>query len=123
MGTLIQFHKTVPSPRVLSRHLLWRIMADGKRSVISVPLLGIGYGIVSGGHALSADLILAVFQTNPGEALSYLKEQPLFFSGHFPYLESFAISILVISLFEENAESRTGSKAIHHFDSNGFYSL
>ena len=44
----------------------------------SVPLLGIGYGIVSGGHALSADLILAVFQTNPGEALSYLKEQPLF---------------------------------------------
>lgn len=40
----------------------------------SVPLLGIGYGIVSGGHALSADLILAVFQTNPGEALSYLKE-------------------------------------------------
>ena len=53
----------------------------------SVPLLGIGYGIVSGGHALSADLILAVFQTNPGEALSYLKEQPLFL-WHFPYLES-----------------------------------
>lgn len=33
-GLLIQFHKTAPSPRVLSRHLLWRIMADGKRSVI-----------------------------------------------------------------------------------------
>lgn len=63
----------------------------------SVPLLGIGYGIVSGGHALSADLILAVFQTNPGEALSYLKEQPLFLWA-LSLLGIFAISILVISL-------------------------
>lgn len=62
-----------------------------------VPLLGIGYGIVSGGHALSADLILAVFQTNPGEALSYLKEQPLFL-WTLSLLGIFAISILVISL-------------------------
>lgn len=63
----------------------------------SVPLLGIGYGIVSGGHALSADLILAVFQTNPGVALSYLKEQPLFLWA-LSLLGIFAISILVISL-------------------------
>lgn len=114
MGTLIQFHKTAPSPRVLSRHLLWRIMADGKRSVIrdwiwnrkwracpvgwshigSFPdksrrstVLPEGTAIISLGTFLTWNL-----------CHQYTRNQP----------------------FEENAESRTGSKAIHHFDSNGF---
>lgn len=85
----------------------------------SVPLLGIGYGIVSGGHALSADLILAVFQTNPGEALVLPEGTAIISLGTF-LTWNLCHQYTRNQPFEENAESRTGSKAIHHFDSNGF---
>jgi heptose-I-phosphate ethanolaminephosphotransferase len=42
-----------------------------------IPLLGLGYGFISGGNALSSDLVLAVFQTNPKEAIAFLEDQPL----------------------------------------------
>jgi len=44
-----------------------------------VPLLLWGYYIVSNGHLLAVDIILTLFQTNPGEAAAYLKSQRLFY--------------------------------------------
>lgn len=42
-----------------------------------LPLFLLGYFIVSGGHLLSTDIVLTLFQTNVNESLSYLKEQNL----------------------------------------------
>lgn len=42
-----------------------------------LPLLLLGYYGVSGGHLLSSDLVLTLFQTNLNESLSYLKDQNL----------------------------------------------
>ena len=84
----------------------------------SVPLLGIGYGIVSGGM--------------PCRLISYWQFSRQIQEKHCPTWRNshyFSGTFLTWNLchqytrnqpFEENAESRTGSKAIHHFDSNGF---
>lgn len=45
--------------------------------ILLVPLLLWGYFFVSGGHLLTSDIILTVFQTNFGEAVAYLKEQQM----------------------------------------------
>lgn len=42
-----------------------------------LPLLLLGYCGVSGGHLLSADIVLTLFQTNLNESVSYLKNQNL----------------------------------------------
>lgn len=42
-----------------------------------LPLLLLGYYGVSGGHLLSTDIVLTLFQTNLNESLSYLKDQNL----------------------------------------------
>ena len=39
------------------------------------PLLVIGYYVVSGGHMLSTNILLTLFQTNVGEVYAYLAEQ------------------------------------------------
>jgi heptose-I-phosphate ethanolaminephosphotransferase len=46
-----------------------------------IPLLFWGYFIVSGGHLLSADILLTLFQTNPEETRAYLQEQNLWLWG------------------------------------------
>ncbi|MCH3950269.1 MAG: phosphoethanolamine transferase [Acidaminococcus sp.] len=55
-----------------------------------IPLLGLGYGFISGGNALSSDLVLAVFQTNPREAIAFLEDQPL---------SRWAVAIFALFLF------------------------
>lgn len=42
-----------------------------------LPLFLLGYCGVSGGHLLSADIVLTLFQTNLNESVSYLKNQNL----------------------------------------------
>ncbi len=40
-----------------------------------VPLLFLGYSVVSGGKMLSADILMTLFQTNPDEVVDYISEQ------------------------------------------------
>lgn len=46
-----------------------------------LPLMLLGYFLVSGGHLLSTDIVLTLFQTNVNESLSYLKDQNLLLWG------------------------------------------
>lgn len=45
------------------------------------PLLVIGYFVASGGHMLSSELLLTLFQTNVGEVYAYLAEQNVLLWG------------------------------------------
>lgn len=57
---------------------LWLVLYYAGMSITAaIPLIGLGYGFISGGNALSSDLVLAVCQTNPREAIEFLEEQPL----------------------------------------------
>lgn len=59
------------------RVLLQAVYYAGMVLTAALPMTSIGYGLISSGNALSSDLVLAVLQTNPQEALAYLQEQPL----------------------------------------------
>lgn len=55
-----------------------------------LPLFVLGYFIVSGGHMLSADIILTLFQTNTSEIRSYLASQDLrLWIGSFIFIITF----------------------------------
>lgn len=62
--------------------------------LLLLPLLGIGYYIVSDKHMLSANILLTLFQTNVEEVKSYLVEQNMFLWA----IASFSILLMVIYL-------------------------
>lgn len=62
-----------------------------------LPLLLLGYYGVSGGHLLSSDLVLTLFQTNLNESLSYLKDQNLVVWG---LATSILVGVLVFLLHQ-----------------------
>ncbi len=61
----------------LGRIILYFIYVIAYLCIVTIPLVAMGYLIISQGHPVTPDIILTLFQTNIDESLAYVKSQPL----------------------------------------------
>ena len=91
-STLIYATSYIPARKVFI--LLRGVLLMFFGILLLLPLLSIGYYIVSDKHMLSANILLTLFQTNVEEVKSYLVEQNMLLWA----IASFAILLMVIGL-------------------------
>lgn len=61
----------------IARFVLYIVYILAYVIIAMIPLLAIGYLVISQGHPVTADIILTLFQTNAGESWAYITSQPV----------------------------------------------